>query len=221
MSEFKQLIQIGRTGDDHPKEGRGCDFCRLDKVEGIHKIIGKVCGRKIFLWAQSPGPKENTERKELIGPSGEFLWYELKKSAGIERDDVDIQNVVRCLPADYRPNAYPSLKMRAPSKEEIKCCSIYNEQALEQSKARLHLVFGKIAAQAILGKELKQSKRVFYCETMKAWVAYFDHPSYFIYQGFRAGDHKQPSVSLKRFREDLEHARKLLHHGASEEHRGS
>jgi uracil-DNA glycosylase family 4 len=209
VTEFRQLIRIEPTGEDFPKKGRGCDSCPLDKVKGIHKVMGEVRGRKIFLWAQSPGPKENKELKELIGPSGEFLWYELKKCAGIERDDVDIQNVVRCLPADYRPNAYPPLKMRKPNKEEIKCCSIYNEQALEHSKAKLHLVFGKIA-QASLGKEFKQNEL----------VLYLAHPTHFILQGFRAGDHKQPSVSLTRFREDLRHAKKLLHHGTSDEKDG-
>src|SRR5882672_8442448 len=82
-----------------PRGKRGCEHCPLDKVKSVHKIFGKVHGRKIFIWAQSPGPKENKERKELIGPSGEFLWYELKQ-VGITRDMCDVQNVVRCLPAD-------------------------------------------------------------------------------------------------------------------------
>jgi len=207
---FSNLIQITRT-EDNPKGKLGCSFCPLDDKKGIHKVLGKVKGKKIFIWAQSPGPQENKARKELIGPSGKFLWYELRK-VGIRRKDCDIQNVVRCLPADIRENVFPALQMRAPSKEEIKCCSIYNDQALEKSKARLHLVFGQVAAQSLLGREYNKTKRIFFSEKFKTWVVVLDHPSYFLRQGFTADVEKPPSDSLKRFRKDLAHAKHLLKH---------
>jgi uracil-DNA glycosylase family 4 len=187
----------------------GCTNCPLNEVRGIHKILGKVRGRKIFIWAQSPGPQENKKRRELIGPSGEFLWYELEK-VHITRDMCDIQNTVRCMPADINPNIYPSLRMRPPTKEEIKCCSIYNTQALDKCKARLHLVFGNIAGQAILGRELQKEKRVFYSDKLKSWVVYLDHPAYFIRMGYSAGSENPPNQALLRFRRDLQHAYKLF-----------
>ena len=210
---FKDLIQIERVPDEGTKslKGRGCDFCPLDQVEGVHKIFGKVKGKKIFIWAQSPGMQENKQRKELVGPSGQFLWYELEK-VGITRDQCDIQNVVRCVPVDIHKNIYPPMKMRSPSKEEVKCCSIYNEQAAEKSKARIHLVFGQIAAQSLLGKEYNKTKRIFFSERFKTWVVVLDHPSYFIRQGFSAGSENPPSESLKRFRKDLAHAVTLFKH---------
>lgn len=211
---FTSLIQIERVDDGKPKASlkrRGCDFCPLDKKKGIHKIMGKVRGRKIFVWGQSPGPKENRERQEFIGPSGEFLWHELKK-AGITRDMCDIQNVVRCMPAEINKITYPALQMRPPSNIEIKCCSLYNDQAKDKSKAKLHLVFGAVAAKSLLGKEYSKDKRVFFSDFLKAWVIYLDHPSWFIRQGYGAGTDKTPTAQLKRFRSDLQHAKKLLKH---------
>jgi uracil-DNA glycosylase family 4 len=190
---------------------RGCEYCPLNKVHGIHKIFGKVKGKEIFIWAQSPGPKENKERKELIGPSGEWLWKELRR-VGIKRKHCDIQNVVRCIPADYDNSMYPPLKMRTPAKEEIKCCSVFNETAMEKSKAKLHLVFGAIAAASVLGKEYKKDKRIFYSDKLKSWVVYLDHPSYFIRMGYSAHTHRPANAALKRFRSDLKQAQELRKH---------
>jgi uracil-DNA glycosylase family 4 len=208
---FKDLIQIERVLEGTVKKGLGCDSCPLDKTKGVHKIFGKVKGKKIFIWAQSPGMQENRAQKELIGPSGKFLWSELKK-IGITRHDCDIQNVVRCIPVDINKNIYPPMKMRSPSKEEVKCCSIYNEKALEKSKARIHLVFGQVAAQSLLAKEYNKTKRIFFSNRFKTWVVVLDHPSYFIRQGFYADTKMPPSESLKRFRKDLAHAVMLYKH---------
>lgn len=195
------------------KDKRGCEYCPLNEVHGLHKIKGKVRGKKIFIFAQSPGPQENKKKKELIGPSGKFLWYELKTQTGIIREDCDIQNVVRCMPADINKRVWPPLKMRTPNKQEIKACSIYNEQAIEKSQAKLYLIFGKIAATTILKREYKQDKRIFFSEHLKAWVVVLDHPSYFIHQGYSAGDGKAANDSLKRFRNDLRQAKQLLSKG--------
>jgi uracil-DNA glycosylase family 4 len=187
----------------------GCTNCPLNDRKGINKIMGKVRGRSIMIWAQNPGAQENKQRKELVGPAGEFLWYELEK-VHITRDMCDVQNVVRCYSADYNPNIYPSLKSRAPTKEEIKCCSIHNTQALEKCKAKLHLVFGNIAGQAILGREFKKDKRAFYSDNLKSWVVYLDHPAYFIRMGYSAENENPPNAALLRFRKDLKHAYKLF-----------
>lgn len=208
---FVPLIQIDKM-DAIPKQGkRGCSYCPLNEVKGIKKVPGKVRGRKIFIWAQSPGHQENKNKKELLGPAGKLLWKALKK-VGIYREDCDIQNVVRCLPADYNPNVYPSLKMRTPSKEEIKCCSVYTEQAIEHSKAKIHLIFGAIAHKAVLGREYRKDKRIFFSEYLKAWVVCLDHPAYFIRQGYTHENlsTNQQSDSLKRFKNDLHYASQLL-----------
>jgi len=189
---------------------RGCGPCPLNPIKGLKKVLGKVRGKKIFIWPQSLGPEENKEGRELVGKSGKFLWEELAR-VGIKRKHCDIQNVVRCFPVIVQENMWPRFKMRAPTKEEVKCCSIYNEQALEKSKAKLHLIFGQIAGAILLKKEFSpQNKRIFYSENMHGWVVYLDHPSYFVRQGYEAGTEKAPNDALKRFREDLQKAKQIL-----------
>ena len=214
----KELVQGHVNEDKHKsvatitggkRDKRGCEFCPLNTVKGIHKVKGEVKGKNIFIWAQSPGPQENRKREELIGLPGKFLWYELKR-VGIKRKHCDIQNVVRCMPADVNENQWPPFKMRAPNKQEVKCCSIYNDEAIAKSKAKLHLVFGQVAAAAVLRKEFKKDQRIFYSDILKAWVVYFDHPSYFIRQGYSAGDGKPANASLTRFRADLDKSKQLL-----------
>jgi uracil-DNA glycosylase family 4 len=203
----------GIASNGHRATGkRGCDNCPLNHLEkhGIKKIKGKIRGHKIFVWAQSPGPEENKEGIELFGPSGQFLWQELKR-VGITRKHCDIQNVVRCWPVDKQENMWPRFKMRAPTKEEIKCCSVYNDRALEKSKAKLHLIFGQIAGASLLKKEFNpKSKRIFYSENMGGWVVYLDHPAYFIRMGYGVNSTQAPNDALKRFREDLGKAKQLM-----------
>lgn len=206
---FQPLVQI-EHGSIH-LDKHICDKCPLDKIKGVHKILGKVKGKKIFIWPQSPGMDENRERKELVGRAGKFLWQELAR-VGIKRKHCDIQNVVRCVPVDVFENTWPRLRMRAPTKEEIKCCSPYNEKARHRSKARLHLIFGQIAGATLLKNEFSpQNKRIFYSENMHGWVVYLDHPSYFVRMGYSADyPDKAPNDALNRFREDLRKAKQIL-----------
>lgn len=186
----------------------GCDHCpsKLNWKHGIKPIFGDIAGKKIFVWAQSPGPQENKQGKELIGPSGDWLWNELR-AVGIKREDCDIQNVVRCFPADYQDIEWPPLKMRSPEKEEIKCCQKFNQEAVEKSKAKIHLVFGAVAHKALLGVEYKKARKVFYSPKLKGSVFLLDHPSYFLRAGFGGkGQQNVPTDRLKIFRRMLRDA---------------
>src|SRR6266566_3400908 len=119
-----------RIASAKPKKGRGCEFCPLNKVHGLHKVMNleKVVGKKIMIWAQNPGELENIKRMELVGPAGKLLWAEAAK-VGLKREDCGLQNVVRCWTVDV--NELDQLIPREPSKEEIHCCSIYTEEAIK------------------------------------------------------------------------------------------
>jgi uracil-DNA glycosylase family 4 len=187
----------------------GCEFCPLNTVPGIHKVIGTVHGRDVFIWGMAPGPDENREGREFIGKSGKLLWQELKR-VGISREMCDVQNVVRCYPADRDEDEYPALKMRNPTAEEIHCCSIYTKRALEKQQAKVHLVFGEIAAKALLGSEFKKGKKQFWSEKLNGYVLCIWHPSYFIRMGYYAGGTQPPNDKFKQWRADFELAAKLL-----------
>lgn len=200
---FESLVQIDterprKHGKKNPpvKKDRGCEGCPANKKH-VKKILGKVKGKEIFIVCQNPGPDENEEGKELVGPSGEWLWKELKK-VGIRRKDCDIQNVVRCFTHDGWDDDAERYRMRAPNKEEIHHCSIYTEKAIEKSKAKIYLVFGQIAGKAMFGNEFKKDKRMFWSDKLQAKVYCLDHPSYFL--------RGAPQNRLEEFRASLESA---------------
>jgi uracil-DNA glycosylase family 4 len=175
---------------------RGCEFCPLNETEGIHKVknLQNVKGRRIMVWAQNPGQIENRERKNLIGPAGKFLW-DHGKAVGLHREDCDLQNVVRCWTVEK--NELDQFEPREPSKEEIRCCSLYTEEALvlNQGKARIHLVLGAVAAKALLKGEYRKDQKTFFSKKLNTWVICTYHPSYFL--------RGAPRSKLKEFKEAL------------------
>lgn len=160
------------NGSAKQPKGIGCEHCPANNVPGIRKIIGSIRGKKLLLWAQSPGPEENRQGMELVGRAGQWLWNEFA-AVGIKREDCDIQNIVRCFPADRVDGG---LRMRDPSKDELRCCSYFNRIAIEKSQAIVWAVFGNFAQEQLFGK--KKRETVFYHN--EVCVFQFDHPAYFI-----------------------------------------
>jgi uracil-DNA glycosylase family 4 len=174
-----------RKGSLDP-EKRGCKFCPLNKVPGIRKIKGEITGKGILVIAQSPGPKENDEGRELLGPAGEFFWTEMKR-VGLRRKDVDVFNVVKCFPADWSEGSYTSyLKMRNPTKEEVHCCSIYSEEHLAKSPAKQILILGQVAAKEFLKVRSLPPQKTFWHEELGVRIYLIDHPAFFI-RGYGKG----------------------------------
>lgn len=176
---------------------RGCEFCPLNKVKGIQKVKGleRITGKKIMVWAQNPGYEENKKGLELVGPAGKLLWAEGEK-VGLEREKCDIQNCVRCWTVDA-DEELGQMTPREPSKEEIHCCSVYTEEAIERNagKAKVHLILGKVAAKTLLKGEYRKDQKTFFSQRLRAWCILTFHPSYFLRGG--------PASKKKEFREAL------------------
>ena len=181
----------------------GCTYCPLNRVRGVQKIMGNVEGREVFVWGIAPGPLENRGGMEFVGPSGCLLWCELKL-VGIERSMCDVQNVVRCFPPT------DDLKNRKPKREEIHCCSVYNQKAIERHRAKVHLVFGKVAAKSLLGAEYRQGKKSFWSDKLGANVMCMYHPSYFLRKGYGGKAARPLSAAYKQWRMDFHNAASLL-----------
>jgi len=175
----------------------GCEACPRNNVKGINKIIGEVLGKRIMLWVQSPGVDENRVKKELVGRAAQWLWKELSR-IGIQREDCDIQNVVRCAPMDRDEIGY--WELRDPSKDEVKACSYWTKIALEKQRAKIWLVFGKFAKEALFGKS-KAPGAAFYQEDGSR-VFILDHPAYFL--------RGAPSERLEQFRNLLDMVKETL-----------
>ena len=175
--ERVKLVQIDTAKKPTKKSlERGCEYCPSNNVKGINKLFNKVRGRKIMVFVTSPGPKENDEKQTLSGAAGDFFFDELEK-VGISYKDCDIQNSVRCYPADRRDN---KLYKREAKKEEIHCCSIYNEDAIRKSEAKIYILLGAATHKSVLGKEYQSSKKVFWSERLQAKVYCLAHPNYFL-----------------------------------------
>lgn len=192
-----------KKGQEWKLKPRGCESCPLNEVHGINKIkrLDKIKGKKLFVWGMSPFVNENEKCKELVGPSGNLLWEELSL-VRIDREDCDIQNVVRCMTAsedeeDGRPIP------REPTPQETYCCSKYTDKALEKSRAKVHLVLGAFAAKTLLGKEHKKNANIFWSERLQAHVACVYHPSFFLRRGFQR-------AKLLAFRSALKAVKELI-----------
>lgn len=182
-----------KSGNDE----RGCKYCTLNKVPGIKKIMGTIKGRDILVFAQSPGPDENEEGTELVGRAGQWWWDELGR-VGIRRKHCDVQNAVRCYPADYTAGTYEVyLKMRNPTPHEIKCCSLHTEEKFKEVKAKQILVLGAVAAKQLLKTRSLPQTKVFWSDELNAKVYLLDHPAFFI-RGYASAER------LKAFRETLD-----------------
>ncbi len=160
-------------------KGLGCEHCPANNKYTKVKGLSRIKGRSIMLWAQNPGQNEAESGLELVGRAGQFLWSSLAR-VGIRRGDCDIQNVCRCRTVSDEPDKRG--RDRTPDKDELKCCSVYNHEALAKNNghAKVHVVFGKIAGQSLLGREYKKDKPVFFSKVLNADVVCTDHPAYFV-----------------------------------------
>ena len=162
----------------------GCDGCPLNKQPGTNKVkrLEYITGRRAMLWAMCPGRWENKREKELVGKSGEFLWDTLE-SFDLHRNSFDVQNVVRCQPK-INPESDGDKNNREPTKQELLCCSVYNEEALErnQGRAKVHLILGEVAATQLLGKEFKSKRMIHWHKGWDCYIVRNYHPSYFTRQ---------------------------------------
>src|ERR1700761_1103336 len=187
-----KLVQIDRDKKKPAKlqmDERGCKHCPQNKTDGITKIKNKVQGKEILVFTSAPGAQENEDGKHLVGSAGQFFWDELKK-VGLSRKDCDVQSAVRCFPADN------NMRQRDPKKEELHACSKYTDQAIKDTKAKIYILLGGLTHKAVLGKEFKKSKRIFWSPRLNAKVYCLDHPNYFLRGQY-------PHIALEQFREAL------------------
>jgi DNA polymerase len=89
---------------------------------------------RIMLIGEAPGWHEDKQGKPFVGNSGKFLT-ELLGSAGIEREDVFITNVVK-----HRPPGN-----RDPLPDEIMACSMWLEKQIEAIDPDVIVTLGRFS----------------------------------------------------------------------------
>jgi DNA polymerase len=121
-----------------------CGLCqtRTNAVPG-----GGSPDAKILFVGEAPGEDEDEQGVPFIGKAGNLLNEGLR-NAGIGRDEIYITNALKCHPPGNRN----------PSDEETQACSKYLKEQIAVLKPELIVVLGKVAAEFLLGREVKITK---------------------------------------------------------------
>ena len=185
MSEFESLlwpqagpVQAVKKSKTTKAMRRGCDYCPVNGKKGIQKIMGTVEGKKdIRLGTVTRATRESSGQRISRPTSGKWFWRRMAE-AGLHREDCDIQNVVRCWPAD-RVNGV--LKMLQPErKEELFCCSsLHRARAIPEVESASAYRSGQDSRQSNCSVE-KTKHRVFWSDKLNGRVVLLDHPAYFL-----------------------------------------
>jgi len=88
----------------------------------------------IMLIGEGPGFFENEQGRPFVGQAGKFL-DELLQKAGLQRRDVFITNVVKCLPPSNRD----------PLPAELQACGAYLEQQIESINPQIIVTLGRFS----------------------------------------------------------------------------
>lgn len=166
-----------RTG----RGARGCDVCPMSEKPKL-KGFDRLSGRRAMLWVNHPGKADMEHRTLANGRTGDLLWDVLKPH-GLGRDDFDMQAVVRCRPTRKIAQDSGLLRVidRGPTKDEYRCCSLYNAQALEHTQGAAHtwLVLGRETAQNLLSKEYGADHPIFHSQAYGAQMFCLPDPATF------------------------------------------
>ncbi len=118
-----------------------CEGCRLSESR-----TNAVCGEgdrnaRVMLIAQAPGENEDEEGVMFIGPSGEVL-DEMLNNAGVERDEIYMTNLIKCMLPDYRK----------PKQDEIETCSEYLDREIDIVDPDILVPLGYYSTRYLFGK---------------------------------------------------------------------
>jgi uracil-DNA glycosylase family protein len=132
---------------------RECQGCPLYQ-NATQTVFGQ--GRRdarVFLIGEQPGNDEDLQGKPFVGPAGRILDQGLE-SAGIERDDAYVTNVVK----HFKWEAKGKRRMhKTPGAREIAACLPWLEKEIELIKPEVLVCLGATAAKALLGRNFKVS----------------------------------------------------------------
>lgn len=131
---------------------RGCDLWR-DATQAVFGE-GPVTASLMFVGEQ-PGDREDIEGAPFVGPAGRLLDRVLAE-AGIPRDETYVTNAVKHF--KWQPRGRRRLHQR-PNQEEVDACGPWLASEIEVIQPRVLVLLGAVAAQAILGRSFRVTRR--------------------------------------------------------------
>jgi uracil-DNA glycosylase family 4 len=123
------------------EEVRNCRKCGLYKTRNKPVVGEGSLEAKIMLIGEAPGFNEDMQGRPFVGKAG-LLLDELLASAGMERSEIYIANIMKCHP----PNN------RNPQPEEIKACTPYLDRQIAIIRPETICPMGNFAATYIMEK---------------------------------------------------------------------
>ncbi len=184
---FAEEFQKATTLVELAEKVDGCLKCPLGKTR-INLVFGDGNpNAKIMLIGEAPGAEEDKQGIPFVGRAGRLL-NDILKSINLKREEIYIANIVKCRPPQNR-NPLPS---------EMEACLPYLYKQIELIKPKLILLLGRVAAVALLKKNLSLAKfrgNVYEISGIKTMVTY--HPAALL----RNPQWKRPTwEDLKQFR---------------------
>ncbi len=133
---------------------RACDLCQ----HATQAVFGE--GRRqasLVLIGEQPGDQEDLEGRPFVGPAGQLLDSALA-TAGINRDDVYVTNVVKHFKFTEQPlNRGKRRLHKKPNSREIYACRPWLEAELDLIRPQAIVCLGATPAQAIFGRDFRVS----------------------------------------------------------------
>ena len=133
----------------------GCKACDLWKT-GTQTVFGEGTSKaEVMFVGEQPGDQEDQLGKPFVGPAGKVLDQALEE-AGIDRSLAYVTNVVKHFKWQARGKRRIHQK---PNWREISACRPWLDAELEVVKPRVLVCLGATAAQALLGRDFRVTKR--------------------------------------------------------------
>jgi uracil-DNA glycosylase len=133
----------------------GCTACPLHET-GTQTVFGEGLVRaEILFVGEQPGDREDREGKPFVGPAGRLLDKALEE-VGIDRRLAYVTNVVKHF--KWTPKGKRRIHAK-PNWSEIAACRPWLDAEVEVVEPRVIVCLGATAAQALLGREFRVTRR--------------------------------------------------------------
>ena len=132
-----------------------CKACDLWKT-GTQTVFGEGARQaEVMFVGEQPGDQEDQVGRPFVGPAGK-LFDEALEQAGIDRSLAYVTNVVKHFKWQARGKRRIHQK---PNWREISACRPWLDAELKVVKPRVLVCLGATAAQALLGRDFRVTKR--------------------------------------------------------------
>jgi uracil-DNA glycosylase family protein len=183
------------------KAAATCKACDLWK-RGTQTVFGEgKPNAKVMFVGEQPGDREDEDivGRPFVGAAGKLLDQALEK-AGIDRTDVNVTNVVKHF--KWVPQQRGKRRIhKQPRDSEINACRPWLDAEIAVVKPNVLVCLGATAAQTLLGKDFRVSKRrgELIDSPLAPYVTATVHPSSIL----RAQDEESRDAEMEAFVNDL------------------